>query len=277
MKLMRKAALSDYLVDNILSLCAPYAVYILADAIQINGVGPSAVLATVTAGIVASRASSKIFDPESRLLATSVWELLIFTLNALAFLLIGLELRAIVADPGFVRRELWTGVAISAVVVAVRILWTYPATYLPRLIFGDINRREGMPGWNYVFVIAWSGMRGVVSLAAALALPFNFPARNEILFVTFCVIFATLVVQGLSLIPLLKILRIDGDDLEERETEVRIAALEAGIKRLRAMESGFDSTEEWEVQGRIVGEYSSASPICKHTSKTAPPTCRTNR
>ncbi len=255
MKVLRKAALSDYLVDNILSLCAPYAVYILADAIQINGIGPSAVLATVTAGVIASRASSKIFDPEARLLAGSVWELLIFLLNAFAFLLIGLELRAIVANPSFALRELWVGVAISAVVIAVRLLWAYPAAYLPRLIFPSIRRHETLPGWNYIFVLAWSGMRGVVSLAAALALPFNFPARDEILFVTFCVIFATLVGQGLSLIPLLKLLRISGDDLEVRETEVRIAALEAGLKRLRTLEPEFDSTEEWEVQGRIVGEY----------------------
>ena len=255
MKLMRKAALSDYLVDNILSLTAPYAVYILADAIQIRGVGPSAVLATVTAGIIASRSSSKIFDPEARLLASSVWELLIFLLNALAFLLIGLELRAIVADPNFARREVWIGALISLVVIGVRILWTYPSTYLPRLIFDGARGREELPGWNYVFVVAWSGMRGVVSLAAALALPFNFPARNQILFITFCVIFATLVLQGLSLMPLLKILRIDGDDLESRELEVRIAALEAGIKRLRELEPDFGSTEEWEVQGRIVGEY----------------------
>ena len=255
MKLMRKAALSDYLVDNILSLSAPYAVYILADAIQINGVGPSAVLATVTAGLIASRASSKIFDPEARLLAGSVWELLIFLLNAFAFLLIGLELRAIVSDPSFALRELWVGVVVSLVVIGVRIAWTYPATYVPRLLFPRVYRNDPKPGWNYIFIISWSGMRGVVSLAAALALPFSFPARDEILFITFCVIFATLVFQGLSLIPLLKILRIEGDDLEEREIEVRIAALEAGIKRLREMEPEFDSTEEWEVEGRLVGEY----------------------
>jgi CPA1 family monovalent cation:H+ antiporter len=255
MKLMRKAALSDYLVDNILSLCAPYAAYILADAIQIDGIGPSAVLATVTAGFIASRSSAKIFDPEARLLAGSVWELMIFLLNAFAFLLIGLELREIVGDPGFARRELGIGVAISLLVIVVRLVWTYAATYLPRLIFPGINRREGKPGWNYIFIIGWSGMRGIVSLAAALAVPLHFPARNEILFFTFCVIFATLVGQGLSLIPLLKLLKISGDDLEDRELEVRIAALEAGIQRLRSLESEFASTEEWEVEGRLVGEY----------------------
>jgi CPA1 family monovalent cation:H+ antiporter len=105
-------------------------------------------------------------------------------------------------------------------------------------------------------------MRGIISLAAALALPVvtssgaPFPERNTIVFITFCVIFATLVGQGLSLIPLLKILRIDaGEQLDEREMEVRIAALRAGIARLRELEPGFDSTDEWEVEGRILGEY----------------------
>ncbi len=255
MKFMRKIQLSDYLVDSVLSLCAPYAVYIAADAIQIGGIGPSAVLATVTAGIIASRSSSKIFGVEARLLASSVWELMIFLLNALAFLLIGLELRAIVEDPSFAMRELWVGVVVSVLVIAVRIAWTFPATYLPRILSRTVAEREGWPGWNYVFIIAWSGMRGVVSLAAALALPLRFPGRDEILFITFCVIFATLVVQGLSLIPLLSWLRISGDDTAGREIEVRIAALEAGIARMRALEPDFNSVEEWEVEGRIVGEY----------------------
>jgi CPA1 family monovalent cation:H+ antiporter len=104
-------------------------------------------------------------------------------------------------------------------------------------------------------------MRGIISLAAALALPVvtrsgaPFPERDTIVFITFCVIFATLVGQGLSLIPLLKLLRIDsGEDLDRREMEVRIAALRAGIARLRTLEP-FDSTDEWEVEGRILGEY----------------------
>ncbi len=255
-RVMRKVEVSDYLLDNVLSLLAPYAVYILTDSIHFGNVGPSAVLATVTAGVFASRKSSKLFEPESRLVAGAVWGLWIFLLNGLVFLLIGLQLRGIVRDPSFVHRELWIGIAVSLVVILVRIFWVYPATYLPRLVFPSINRREGIPGWNYIFVIAWSGMRGIVSLAAALALPFSFPGRNEIVFITFCVIFATLVVQGLSLIPLLRWLHIDpGEDLERRELEVRITALRAGVAQLKSLEASFDSVQEWEVQGRIVGEY----------------------
>ncbi|HMD02925.1 MAG TPA: Na+/H+ antiporter, partial [Candidatus Baltobacteraceae bacterium] len=255
-KFLRRAELADYQLDNVLSLIAPYAAYLAAEALHVSGV-----LSTVTAGIVASRMSSKLFNSESRLVAYSVWSLLIFLLNGLVFLLIGLELRVIVRDPSFALRELWIGLVISLLVIVLRIVWVFPATYVPRLIWKRINEVEGVPSWKYVFIIAWSGMRGVVSLAAALALPLRdtagnpFPGRNAILFVTFCVIFATLVFQGLSLIPIIKWLGIHGeDDLEKRENEVRVAALKAGLARLHGLEP-FDSTTEWEVEGRILAEY----------------------
>ena len=254
--LLRKLELSDYLIDNAIQLLAPYAIYLSAELGHVSGV-----LATVTAGIYFSRQSARLYEPEGRLVAFAVWELLIFLLNGLVFLLIGLELRSIVRDPSFASRELWVGLTISALVIVVRIAWVYPGTYLPRMLFERIRRTEPMPGPNYAFVVAWSGMRGIVSLAAALAIPKMtaagqpFSGRNEIIFITFCVIFVTLVFQGLSLIPLLRWLRIKGDDLGQREIEVRVAALRAGIARLRMLEPGFDSTEEWEVEGRILGEY----------------------
>lgn len=257
MLLLRKYELSDYLIDNAIQLIAPYAIYLSCEPLGVSGV-----LATVTAGIFMSRRADKIYQPEGRLVAYAVWELLIFLLNGLVFLSIGLQLRIIVRDPSFAWRELWIGLTISLLVIVVRIVWVYPATYLPRLLSARIRRTEVFPGPNYVFVVAWSGMRGIVSLAAALALPeltatgAPFPGRDEIIFISFCVIFVTLVFQGLSLIPLLKILRIDGgDSVEERETEIRIAALRAGIARLRQLESAFDSTQEWEVEGRLVGDY----------------------
>jgi CPA1 family monovalent cation:H+ antiporter len=125
----------------------------------------------------------------------------------------------------------------------------------------QMRRRDPQPPWQWVAIIAWSGMRGIVSLAAALALPSDatghgFPGRNEIVFITFCVIFATLVFQGLSLVPIIRVLGLDrAEGLEEREREVRVAALRAGIERLHELESEFDSVEEWEVEGRLVAEY----------------------
>jgi CPA1 family monovalent cation:H+ antiporter len=190
-----------------------------------------------------------------------VWDILIFLLNGVVFLSIGLQLRTIVRDPSFALREIWIGLAISLLVIVVRICWVYPGAYLPRKLSARIREREPMPSASSLFIIAWSGMRGIVSLAAALALPTltaagkPFPGRNEIVFITFCVIFVTLVFQGLTLIPILKILHIDGGDVEKRENEVRIAALRAGIARLRNLEKDFKSTEEWEVEGRILGEY----------------------
>jgi CPA1 family monovalent cation:H+ antiporter len=256
-RILRRIELLDPLIGNAIALLAPYAIYLSCESLHVSGV-----LGTVVAGIYMSRKSSEIYGSEGRLMASAVWDLLIFLLNGLVFLLIGLQLREIVRNPSFAEREIWIGLGISALVILVRMIWVYPAAYLPRLFFPSIRRREPDPGWNYVFVIGWSGMRGIVSLAGALALPtvtaagVPFPGRNEIVFVTFCVIFVTLVFQGLSLIPLLKILRIDaGEDLDAQEIEVRVAALKAGIARLRQLEPDFASTEEWEVEGRILGEY----------------------
>jgi CPA1 family monovalent cation:H+ antiporter len=255
--LLRRVKLVDPLIGNAIALIAPYAIYLTCESVHVSGV-----LGTVAAGIYMSRKSNEIYSSEGRLVAGAVWDLLIFLLNGLVFLLIGLQLRSIVHDPQFAEREVWIGLAISGVVILVRMAWVFPAAWLPRVIFPAIRRKEPKPLWRNLFVIGWSGMRGIVSLAGALALPAAkadgspFPGRDEIAFVTFCVIFITLVVQGLSLIPLLKWLRLDsGEDLNAHEIEVRVAALKAGIARLRALEPGFDSTEEWEVEGRILGEY----------------------
>ncbi len=256
-KVMRRFELGDYQLSNILSLIAPYAVYLVGDAIKVSGV-----LATVTAGIYISRRSNIIFDPEARLTAGAVWDLLIFLLNGLVFLLIGFEFREVLRDPTFALRELWIGALVSLAIIVLRIAWMYPGAYLPRILFKRIREREVKPPPEYVFIIGWSGMRGIVTLAGALALPLEthagtpFPGRQEILFISVCVVFTTLVLQGLSLIPLLKILKIDaGEDIEAREIEVRVAALRAGIGRLRQLEPEFASTVEWEVEGRIVAEY----------------------
>ncbi|GAC1308068.1 MAG: Na+/H+ antiporter [Vulcanimicrobiaceae bacterium] len=254
---LRRLRLGDSLIDNIVSLVTPYAIYLCAEVVHASGV-----LAVVAAGMYASRQSPKIHEPEGRLVAGAVWDMLTFLLNGLVFLLIGLQLRTIVRDPAFALRELWIGLAVSALVVVVRLAWVYPATYVPRLLFPSIARHEGVPTKSFIFIIGWSGMRGIVSLASALAVPrfaasgAPFPGRSTIVFVAFCVIFVTLVFQGLSLIPILRWLKVEGDDdIARREMEVRVAALRAGIDRMRALESDFTSTSEWEVQGRIIGEY----------------------
>src|SRR5215472_6970445 len=134
------------------------------------------------------------------------------------------------------------GAAVSLAVVAARFIWVFPATYLPRFLSRRIRERDPYPGWRNVVVVAWSGMRGVVSLAAALAVPFtvngggSFPQRDLIIFLTFCVILVTLVGQGLSLPPLLRLLGVtsDGTELHE-EARARFRALDAAMNRLEEL------------------------------------------
>lgn len=247
---------SDTMLDNLMLLLAPYAAYLSADSLQLSGV-----LAAVVAGVYASRSSSHILEPASRLTSYAIWELMIFLFNAFLFLSIGLEVREIVTDPAIGARYLVPGIAISVLCIVVRIAWVFPATYVPRWLSARLRAKDPAPSWRSVAIIAWSGMRGIVSLAAALALPNlgsgqPFPGRPAILFITFCVILATLVVQGLSLIPIVKYLGLrGGEKLEEQETTVRVAALRAGVTQLRKLEPKFDSIDEWEVEGRIVAEY----------------------
>jgi len=133
----------------------------------------------------------------------------------------------------------WYAVSISLAVILIRMLWIFPATYLPRLLFRSIRERDPYPAWQHVTIVGWAGMRGVVSLAAALALPLKlengspFPGRELILFLTFAVILATLVLQGLSLSPLIRWLGVK-DDLaaEEEERTARLKANQAAIARL---------------------------------------------
>lgn len=252
-----KIDLDDSLIDNLILLCAPYIAYFSAEALHVSGV-----LATVAAGIVAGRRSSVIFEPETRLIGTNVWNLMTYLLNGFVFLLIGLQLRRFVEQPHFTAQWLPLGLGVSLLVIAVRLVWVFPATYLPRLLIPAIRRSEEAPPPKWIGVIGWTGFRGIVSLAAALALPITdaaghpFPMRDPIIFITFCVIVVTLVGQGLSLIPVMAFIGIgDPVTVEQRELEVRIRALEAGLGRLKALEGEMRTTDEWEILGRSQAEY----------------------
>ena len=189
----------DPTLEIILSLIAPIAAYLSAEAI-----GASGVLATVTAGLIAGRRAARALSPDGRLLGTGVWAVLYFLIDSFLFMLIGLQLPYVVEGlSAYTTGELIAlGVAISLTVIVARIVWVFPATYLPRVLSARIRERDPSPPRAAVVVIAWAGMRGAVSLAAALALPIEptpFPERNLIIFLTFCVILATLVGQGLTL------------------------------------------------------------------------------
>jgi monovalent cation/hydrogen antiporter len=207
-------------IDTAITLVSPYLMYIAAEHFHYSGV-----LAVVAGGLFLSYRSHEVFTYSSRLQSQSVWSVMVFLLNGVVFILIGLQLPGIVRGLGeySLLSAIFYGVIISLVTIVIRIAWVYPGAYLPRICSKKIREKETSPGWKSVFIIGWSGMRGVVSLASALAVPFtltdgtNFPHRNLILFITFVVILFTLVLQGLSLPLLIRLLKIEVQENEEEQ------------------------------------------------------------
>ena len=213
-------------IDTAITLISPYLMYMAAEHYHCSGV-----LAVVCGGLFLSFRSHEIFNYESRLQVQSVWTALVFMLNGIVFILIGLQLHVIVRGLGqyALKDAIWYGVVISLVSIAVRILWVFPGAYLPRWLSKKVRTRETNPGWKNVLITAWSGMRGVVSLAAALSVPLTlsdgqaFPHRNLILFITFVVILFTLVLQGLSLPWLIRLLRVElQEEKSTQELDIRL-------------------------------------------------------
>ena len=209
-----------------LTILTPYVTYLLAEHFHLSGV-----LAVVAAGLFMSFHTPEDFSSQARMQATSFWNTMEFLLNGFVFVLIGMQLPSIIAniEKSSVLGAVGYGSLITLVAVVVRVLWVFPGAYLPVVFSRKRLRPVRRIDWRYITVISWTGMRGVVSLAAALAIPLTlsdgseFPQRSMILFITFCVIFFTLVVQGLSLPLLIKLLRISTDDtrLKEEEKNVR--------------------------------------------------------
>src|SRR5258706_5710403 len=188
----------------------------------------------------------------------AVWETLIFLLNGLVFILIGLQLPGIldILDNTIVQHSshillVWHVVLISLTVILVRLVWVFPQALLPRMISHRLRERDPYPGWRFMLLIGWTGMRGAVSLAAALALPevtaegAAFPERALVVYLTFSVILATLVVQGLSLPLLIRGLGLHDDGASERqETQARLTAAQAALARLDELASQDEVSQE---------------------------------
>jgi CPA1 family monovalent cation:H+ antiporter len=229
--------LTDPPVEVLVSLLGPFSAWIAAEAIGVSGV-----LAVVTAGLVLGQAAPRVMSSDTRVLGSGVWQMVIFIINGLVFTLIGLQLPTILGElsaswqPG---ELLVLAGAVSLAVIGARMAWVFPATYLPRLLWPGLRARDPNPPVRVVLIIGWAGMRGVVSLAAALALPLAmdsgepFPFRDLLLFLTFAVILATLVGQGLTLPWLIRRLGI-GDDgsVEHEEVHAREATVAAALERL---------------------------------------------
>ncbi len=242
--------LDDPPVQITVSLLSPFAAYLLAERFEVSGV-----LATVAAGVYLGWHSTAL-SARTRLQAQVFWEMVAFLLNGFIFIMIGLQLPGIL---GRLNHESLTrltafGLIVSATVVLVRLAWVFPATYLPRWLSPRLRARDPVPPWRHSVLVGWAGMRGVVSLAAALALPFTFPVRSYILFLTFCVILTTLILQGLTLPILIRKLRIEDDGLiESEERAARLQANEAAVDFIeqKALAEHFPE----EVMVRVRAEY----------------------
>ncbi len=227
-------------IDTALTLMTPYLMYILAEEFHTSGV-----LSVVSGGLFLSYRSHAFLNHSARIQAYNVWSTLIFMLNGLVFILIGLELPDIVKglERAELHRAIGHGLIISLLVIAVRFVWMYPAAHLPRLLSRRIRSNESDPGWRMPTVVSWAGMRGVVSLAAALSIPHAlpngapFPHRSTILVITFVVILVTLVGQGLTLPWLVRKLKVQEVDAhvaeEEQELGLRVRMVRAVIRHLQ--------------------------------------------
>jgi|MudIll2142460700_1097286.scaffolds.fasta_scaffold01333_2 CPA1 family monovalent cation:H+ antiporter len=218
------------------SVLVSFATYLLAERLHVSGV-----LAVVTAGLVQGRVVPRLWAARVRLEATAVWDTVIFVLNALVFVLIGLQLPSVVKALGVWPRTAVVDAvfAVIGATIFVRLAWMFPGAYLPRLLFPAYRKKSATPPWQWITVTGWAGMRGVVSLAAALALPLStatgapFPGRDLIVFTTFAVILATLVLQGLTLGPFIKWLALGRDRTAvDEERHARKLLAEAGLSRV---------------------------------------------
>ncbi|MFD4525901.1 Na+/H+ antiporter [Streptomyces sp. NPDC058470] len=203
--------LREALLQNTLSLLIPFVAYGVAEQVHASGV-----LAVVVVALYLGHRSWEV-DFATRLQEEAVWKMVAFVLESAVFALIGLQLPVVLKDLGDYQGvdAAWYAVALFLVVVATRFVWVYPATFLPRIFSARIRKREENPTWKGPFVIGWAGMRGVVSLAIAFSIPSEpFPDRNLILFLTFTTVIGTLVVQGLTLPPLIRLLKLPGRDTQ---------------------------------------------------------------
>jgi monovalent cation/hydrogen antiporter len=235
--------LDDPPVQMTISLLTPFTAYIPSERLHVSGV-----LAVVASGLFLGWRGPQILTARTRLNIFVFWEMMVFLLNGLVFVLIGLQLPRILhtlSGHSF-RQLLWLGALISGAAIVVRIAWVLTSTNLLRLISVTLRKGDPYPEWQNAAIVAWTGMRGVVSLAAALAVPLTlsdgspFPGRDYILFITFCVILATLVLQGLSLPALIRRLGVVDDGLANvEERTARLKANEAALAYLAEVDNRF--------------------------------------
>jgi monovalent cation/hydrogen antiporter len=231
--------LADSLVESAIGLVAPFFIYLLAEEAHGSGV-----IAVVVAALILGQRSSNA-GYATRLQDTAVWKTLQFVLESFAFLLIGLQLPTVVAELKGISASVLAiaSVSVLVTVIAVRIVWVFLMAFVPRRVSRRIRENEEKPTKAQVFIVAWAGMRGVVSLAAAFAVPATtlsgdaFPGRPQLVFLTFVVVIGTLLLHGLTLPWIIKVLDVEGDDVQKD-------ALEQAAAQTKAAQAAADRLEE---------------------------------
>jgi monovalent cation/hydrogen antiporter len=239
-----RSRIDDPPTEITISILSGYAAYIPAEEL-----GASGVIAAVTVGVYMGWYTPQLTTPTMRIQGVSVWEILTFLLNAVLFLLVGMQLPRVIDDiTGYSAGQLiYWGLLISLVVIVVRLMWGFTVTYVIRAIDRRAVQRARRAPWQERLVVGWAGMRGSVSLAAALALPLQtdagaaFPARDLIILLAYVVILVTLVGQGLTLAPLIERLGVTDDGSEDREeVAARVRLAEAALARVEELDG-----EDW--------------------------------
>ncbi|MBC7828510.1 MAG: Na+/H+ antiporter [Chitinophagaceae bacterium] len=232
--LAHKKIQNNSVVETSLTLLSPFVSYLAAEELHVSGI-----LAVVSAGLIISWRSPEVFSFQTRMRTRVVWDTLVFLLHGFVFILIGLQVPSIIRGLGnypFLE-ILGYGLLISLVTIIVRIIWVFAGAYWNNIFKKKSGSGQSVSGnddqtWKNVLIVAWTGTRGVISLATALAIPLTlqdgsaFPKRNSIIFLAFVVIFVTLVVQGLSLPLLVRLLGIKSQnypDREEKELQLYLA------------------------------------------------------
>ena len=256
---LRRFCVDDPTIQTVISLLTPYAAYLAAEALGVGGI-----LAVVGAGLYAGAHDLRNLEPATRAHAWEVWRMVLFAFNGIVFVLLGVQLHSIIAGLTRAGALQFAGyaLALSGAVIALRIVWVFPAAYLPLFLSRRIREREGIHNPRAVFLTGWAGIRGSVTMAAALSIPFAaaggapFPGRDLIILLAASVIVVTLLVNGMALPFVIRTLGIHGDRIAEREERAaRIATAQAAIEALRRRLPSLKTAEESAFATSLLGGY----------------------
>lgn len=246
------AFISEYILQKIHSVPAEITLtfitaltsYIVADHLHVSGV-----ISTVVCGIYFGIRFPELSSSRTRINAKASWDTLIFIINGFAFTLIGLELPIILQRLQYesLASLIYTGITISIIIILARIIWVFFGAYVSRLLFPSISKNDPMPPWSILYILGWCGMRGIISLAAALSIPLYlspmviFPHRDLIIFMTYCVVVFTLIIPSFTLPLLLNIFHLtDSENKMKQEALARTRSLEGVIEKLQQVTKNED-------------------------------------